>query len=120
MIENITGVEAKPTADVVSVDVQQSAFLGDVDGIAVVKMNGDGYSVAFEFDRQLSSIIRSVPGAEFKQDEISNEGLVQKVFMVPATSVDALGVAVNRMRTGHQAIAESLKDIMVRASGRRC
>lgn len=85
------------------------AFIGSADGITAVEVPGAGFAVAFEFDRQLSALMRGVPGAEFDK--------AQNAFLVPAASVDELGKAVGVMRTAHHFIAESLADITSRASG---
>ncbi len=77
----------KARAAAAAVEVPKPAFLGSADGITAVEVEGGGYAVAFDFDRQLSAIMRGVPGAEF--DKADN------VFTVPAASVEALGKAVN-------------------------
>lgn len=69
----------------------------------VTEVDGGGYAVSFAFDRQLSKMLRDVPGASYSKDHGAN--------LVPASSIDQLGKAVNTMRVEAQAIAADLHGI---------
>ena len=101
--------KVKPMAGLAPVELQQPAFLGVKDGVTVIQMDDGNYAVAFDYDRQLAALMRSVPGAQYNKDD--------DLYKVPTSSVADLGKAAESMRIGHSFIVESLLDIKTRASG---
>lgn len=94
-------------AAVAPAEVQSPAFLGSVDGVTVVEVDGGGYAVAFEFDRQLNAMIHGVPGAELDK--------AAQGYFVPGASAEALGKVAGAMRAEFKAIAADREAIMVLA-----
>lgn len=97
-------ISKKSKATEPAAEALKPAFLGNRDGVSASEVEGGGYAVAFEFDRQLARMLRDVPGAVFNKAEAAHH--------VPAASLEALDKAVSAMRTELKAVQGDLKGIM--------
>ena len=77
------------------VESSAPAFLGSSDGVTAVVAEG-GFAVAFEFDRKLSAMIQTVPGAQYDKEA--------KLNTVPASEEETLGTKLKEMRLEFNAI----------------
>jgi hypothetical protein len=85
-------------------------FVGEENGVTAAMLADGSFAVSFPFDRQLHTVMRGVPGADFDKQE--------ELYTVPATSKDDLSKALQAIRQGAHFIAESLAGIEGLARGR--
>lgn len=103
--KKLSGGSTMATVAVAPAVVQPPAFLGSVDGVSVLGVEGSrDFAVALDFDRQLSAMMRGVPGAEFDK--------ASQAYFVPGSSAEALGKVAGAMRAEFKAIEADREAIM--------
>ena len=91
----------------VKLEEAKAEMLGSVDGVLVVQGATGGYSVSFDFNRELSKMMDRVPGAVFDKAE--------KAYQVPEAGFGVLSKTVAAMRHETRSAQTALEGIMALA-----